>query len=324
MLKLRTMALSCTLATGLAAGAAQAQECGEVSITEMDWASATIVTAVAKFLMEEGYGCSVTKVPSASVPALASVAETGEPDILTEIWTNGAPAYQSLIEAGKIEPLTEVLADGGVEGWWVPNYLLEEHPVLATLEGIKANPDLVGGQLHNCPEGWTCKTISTNMAKAADLAASGIEDFVHGSGETLATSIASAYSNKAPWFGYYWAPTSILGKYPMTLVDIGPHNPEGHACNSDQDCETPTVGAFPKSIVTTVVSREFAVENPDVTDLMRNLTFTNQMMGSILSWQEEKNASPDEAAVYFLSNNSEVWSGWLNEAARGKLAALIK
>ena len=77
MLKLRTMALSCTLATGLAAGAAQAQECGEVSITEMDWASATIVTAVAKFLMEEGYGCSVTKVPSASVPALASVAETG-------------------------------------------------------------------------------------------------------------------------------------------------------------------------------------------------------------------------------------------------------
>jgi len=72
------------------------------------------------------------------------------------------------------------------------------------------------------------------------------------------------------------------------------------------------------------VSREFAVENPDVTDLMRNLTFTNQMMGSILSWQEEKNASPDEAAVYFLSNNSEVWSGWLNEAARGKLAALIK
>lgn len=324
MLKLKILALSCALAMGISAGGAQAQDCGDVSITEMDWASATVVTAVAKFLMEEGYGCSVTKVPSASVPALASVAETGEPDILTEIWTNAAPAYQSLIDDGKIKPLTEVLSDGGLEGWWIPNYLLEAHPVLATLDGIKANPDLVGGRFHNCPEGWTCKNVSTNMALAADLAGSGIEDFVHGSGETLATSIASAYVDKAPWFGYYWAPTSILGKYPMTLVDIGPHDPDGHACNSNQDCAAPMVGAFPKSIVTTVVSGDFASRNSDVTDLMRNLTFTNQMMGSILSWQEENNASPDEAAVYFLSNNSDIWSSWLNDSARAKLAALIK
>ena len=45
------------------AGSAQAQDCGEVSITEMDWGSAVIVTQVAKFLLEQGYGCSVTVVP---------------------------------------------------------------------------------------------------------------------------------------------------------------------------------------------------------------------------------------------------------------------
>lgn len=324
MFKLKNLALSCVLVTGFAAGEAHAQECGEVTLTEMDWASASVVTAVAKFLIEEGYDCSVTKVPSASIPALTSVAETGEPDILTEIWTNGAPAYQGLIDEGKIEPLTEVLSDGGLEGWWIPNYLLEAHPVLATLDGIKANPDLVGGRFHNCPEGWTCKNVSTNIALAADLAGSGIEDFVHGSGETLATSIASAFSDKAPWFGYYWAPTSILGKYPMTLVEMGPHSPEGHACNSKPECANPMVGAFPKSLVTTVVSRDFAAENPDVTNLMRNLTFTNQMMGEILAWKEKKNASADEAAAYFVSNNSHVWSTWLNDAARVKLAAFIK
>ena len=32
-------------------------DCGEVSITEMDWASSAVVTAVATFLMEQGYGC---------------------------------------------------------------------------------------------------------------------------------------------------------------------------------------------------------------------------------------------------------------------------
>jgi len=322
-MKFKATFIAASLAASLAGSMARA-ECGEVSITEMDWASATIVTSVAKFLMEQGYGCSVVKVPSASNPALASVAETGEPDILTEIWTNGAPAYAGLIESGKISQLTEVLSDGGVEGWWVPDYLLEAHPELATLDGIKANPGLVGNRFHNCPEGWTCKVVSTNMAKAAGFTDAGIEDFIHGSGETLATSIASAFADKAPWFGYYWAPTSILGKYPMTLIDMGPHDPEGHSCNSNQDCANPVVGAFPKSIVTTVVSDTFAAENPDVTDLMRNLSFTNAQMGEVLAWQEEKNASPDEAAVYFLTNYKDTWGDWLNDAAREKLAPLLK
>ena len=101
MLNIKKVALSCALLIGLNAGSAQAQDCGEVSITEMDWGSAVIVTQVAKFLLEQGYGCSVTVVPSASTPALASVSETGEPDIITEVWTNGAPAYVPLLEAGK-------------------------------------------------------------------------------------------------------------------------------------------------------------------------------------------------------------------------------
>ena len=143
------MALSCALLIGLNAGSAQAQECGEVTITEMDWGSAIIVTQVAKFLLEQGYGCSVTTVPSASVPALASVSETGKPDIITELWTNGAPAYVPLLEAGKINELTRVLSDGGLEGLFIPVYLAEAHPELTTIEGVLANPDLVGNRMHN-------------------------------------------------------------------------------------------------------------------------------------------------------------------------------
>ena len=48
------------------ASAAQA-DCGEVSITEMNWASSRIITEVSKFLMEQGCGCTVEKVPSATV-----------------------------------------------------------------------------------------------------------------------------------------------------------------------------------------------------------------------------------------------------------------
>ena len=119
--------LGCLIAAGMIASTAHAEECGEVSLMKADWGSAQIVTAVSKFLMEEGYGCEVTTVPLSTNPALVSVSETGEPDILTEIWTNGAPAYKGLLESGAIIQVTEVLSDGGVEGFFVPNYLLEKH-----------------------------------------------------------------------------------------------------------------------------------------------------------------------------------------------------
>ena len=52
--------------------------------------------------------------------------------------------------------------------------------------------------------------------------------FNHGSGDTLAASLASAYEKKEPWFGYYWAPTALLGKYDMVPVELGPFKSEVH------------------------------------------------------------------------------------------------
>ena len=323
MLNLK-LKLGCLIAAGMIASTAHAEECGEVSLMKADWGSAQIVTAVSKFLMEEGYGCEVTTVPLSTNPALVSVSETGEPDILTEIWTNGAPAYKGLLESGAIIQVTEVLSDGGVEGFFVPNYLLEKHPELATIEGIAANPELVGNRFHNCPEGWTCLNVSTNLLKAGGLIDAGIENFVHGSGETLAASIAAAHENKEPWFGFYWAPTSVLGKYPMTLVELAPHDPEKHTCNITADCATPSMSAFPRSVVVTVLSKEFMAKNSEISNLMTNLSFTNSQMGETLAWVEDNNASYDEGAVYFLTTYKDVWGSWLNEAARENLSSLLQ
>ncbi len=81
-MKMKTLGTASVLALTLGATSAWA-ECGEVSITEMDWASSQVVTAVSAFLMTQGLGCDVQTVPSSTVPALTSLAETGEPDILT-------------------------------------------------------------------------------------------------------------------------------------------------------------------------------------------------------------------------------------------------
>ena len=193
-MKMKTLGTASVLALTFGATSAMA-ECGEVSITEMDWASSQVVTAVGAFLMEQGLGCDVQKVPSSTVPALTSLAETGEPDILTEVWANSTPAYEPLLLDGRLVELGNVLSDGGVEAWWIPAYLAETNPELTTWEGIIANPDLVGGKFHDCPSGWACDIINNNNLIAAGIDSTGLERFQHGSGETLQASIASAYAD---------------------------------------------------------------------------------------------------------------------------------
>jgi len=305
-------------------GLAQA-ECGEVSITEMGWASNTVVTNVANFIMEQGYGCDVTIVPSDTVPAVTSVAENGEPDIITELWLNSAgEAYLRLEEQGKVERVSRVLDPGGVEGWWIPTYLAEEHPELTTIEGVMANPELVGGTFNNCPDGWGCRVVSDNLIRALDLEESGIEVFNHGSGETLASSMASAVQNKEPWFGYYWGPTVPLGKYDMTRVELGEYKPEVHQKNQTPDADNPGVSEFPAATVLTSITTDFKEREPEVAEMLSNMTFKTSTMSSILAWMDENNATGEEAAVYFLSNNKDEWSNWLNDSARKRLANILE
>lgn len=323
-MKYKLTAAAFTIATTLATTGAALADCGEVSISEMDWASSAVVTQVSKFLMEQGYGCTVQTVPTSTVPAIASLAETGQPDIVTELWTIYTPPYFDLKAEGKVVELAKVLSEGGVEAWWIPQYLADAHPELTTLEGIKANPDLVGRRFHDCPAGWGCDITNLNNLKAAELEAAGVERFQHGSGETLATSIAAAYESKEPWFGYYWAPTSVLGSYPMVKVETAPYDEATHTCNVKEDCATPGLSDYPRADVVTTATSAFVEREPEVAELMRNISFTNTQMNEILAWQEAQGASYEEAAVYFLTNYKDVWGGWLNDAAREKLAALLK
>lgn len=301
-----------------------ASACGDVSITEMNWASGRITTAVSGFLMEQGYGCTVTKLPSSIAPAVTSVAETGKPDILTEVSVNSFPAFIEMVEDGRLLSLTNVLAGGLEEGWYLPASLVEEHPELATIDGVLANPGLVGGVFNNCPEGWGCRVKNDNLVKAFGFGDAGMEVFNHGSGETLAASIGSAVTDGDPWFGYSWSPSTAVGRFGLVAIDMGSFDADAYACVSDADCDNPQKTSYPASEVVTAVTPAFAEAEPEITELMRNVSFPNKVMAELLAWQDENDADADEAAAHFLTNYQDVWSGWVNDEAREKLSSLLQ
>ena len=65
-------------------------ECGDITIANMNWASANFMAEVDKVILEEGFGCNVELVPGATMPTFTSMQEKGEPDVAPEFWANAA------------------------------------------------------------------------------------------------------------------------------------------------------------------------------------------------------------------------------------------
>ena len=225
------------------------------------------------------------------------------------------------------------LVNGGEEGFWVPNYLIEQYPEMTTIEGVIKHAELFEHPeddekfaFYSCPAGWTCQITSEHLFNAMGLDKHGFEMVDPGSGAALAGTIAKAYEREKPWFGYYWAPTAVLGKYPMVQVTVGDgaYDIDVHTCNATVDCADPKYSSYPAAKVVTAASQVFVDREPAIAELMTNLSFTNAQMGEVLAWRLDNNASYDEAAVHFLTTNKDVWGAWLNDEAKGKLASLIK
>jgi glycine betaine/proline transport system substrate-binding protein len=317
----------------LGTSAYAADECGSVSIADMNWNSATLIAHVDKFILENGYGCDAELVPGDTMPTGASMIEKGEPDIAPEMWSNSMrEALDKGVEEGRLRFAGQSLSDGGEEGFWVPKYMVDKDPTLATIAGVIAHakefehpedPEL--SAFYTCPAGWNCQISSGNLFEALKLADAGFDLVDPGSGAGLSGAIAKAYERQEPWFGYYWAPTAVLGKYEMVKVDFGSGIDEAEFknCTTAEDCENPKVTMYPPSMVQTVTTEGFAKRAPEAYEYLANRAFTNAQMNGLLAWMEDNQADGDVAMEHFLTENADTWTAWVSEEAAAKIKAAL-
>ncbi|MCW9045375.1 MAG: ABC transporter substrate-binding protein [Alphaproteobacteria bacterium] len=304
-------------------GSAQAAEgCGKVTIADMNWKSASIIANIDMFILQHGYGCDAELIPGDTMPTGTSMIEKGQPDIAPEFWSN---SFKEALEKGVAEKRLRVagwsLSDGGEEGFWVPDYMVKKDPTLATLKGIIANAkmfkhpeDPSRSGFMTCPSGWGCQITNGNLFKALKLEEAGFDLVDPGSGAGLAGAIAKAYERKEAWFGYYWAPTAVLGKYKMVKVDFGTGIDQDYFvnCLAKAECENPKKASmYPPSPVQTVTTEEFATRAPVAFTYLSKRSFKNAKMNTLLAWMEDNQAEGDVAMEHFLKNNEAIWTTWV-------------
>ncbi|KAB0287150.1 ABC transporter substrate-binding protein [Vibrio fortis] len=306
-----------------------ANECGEFTIADMNWNSASLIAHIDQFILNEGYACDAQLIPGDSVPTGTSMIEKGQPDVAPELWTNGIKeALDKGVAEKRLRYAGKSLTNGGEEGFWVPSYLVEQYPELTTIEGVIKNAKLFEHPeddekfaFYGCPAGWTCQITSGHLFDALKLEDHNFEMIDPGSGAALAGTIAKAYERNKAWFGYYWSPTPVLGKYEMVKVDFesGTDIEEFRNCTTQPDCESPKVTMFPAAPVHTVTTESFATSQPIAYQYFQKRGFTNEKMSELLAWMEDNQADAEEAMYHFLETSPDVWHNWVPQDVAEKV-----
>jgi len=310
-----------------ATGQVSAAECGRVRIAEMSWGSAAIIAHIERLILERGYGCEVEMVVGDTVPTTTSMIERQEPDVAPELWTN---TNRDIIDRGvrenRLKIASKVLSDGGIEGWYIPKFMRDAHPELTTLQAVLARPDLFPdaeapgkGRFYTCPAGWACQIVNENLFRAYGLKEAGFVAFDPGSGESLAAVIAKSYERNEPFFGYYFGPTAVLGRYPMVRLDGMEHDPSSWDCIAKPNCASPRPNMYPPAEVVGVVTARFAERAPEAFAFVQKVSWPNATVSAILAWQEEQRATAAETAQHFIATQEAIWTQWVPREVAAKV-----
>ena len=311
--------------------------CGSLTMAEMNWASAQFMAQVDKVILERGYGCEVELVPGATMTTFASMEAKGTPDVAAEFWANAAIVpLRKAVGEGRLHISNKTPITGLGEGWWISPATAKKHPNLKTVLDIIENPKLFPdkedpskGAFVGCPAGWACQLINANLFRAFEMEKKGWVLVDPGSQAGLDGSMSKAVLSGKNWFGYYWTPTSLIGKHKMIKVPFGVpfagnKNWENCLIKPEQDCANPQKSAWIKSEVYTIVTDKFKkAGGGSAADFLSKRTYPGSVLNSMLVYMADNQAEGSDAAIEFLQNHEDIWTKWVPSNIASKIKSSL-
>ncbi len=284
-----------------------------IKLAENPWSASQLNVAVAKILLEEklGYQVEVVSIDeNAQWPALAS----GDLHASLEVWPSGhAENVAEYIEKQQLVENGGPLGVVGKIGWYIPTYLLTDHPELATWEGF-TTPETAAlfataetgdqGQFLAGDPSWVQydADIMKNLGIPFQIVNAGSE-------EAILAALDSANSRQEPILFYFWTPHSVHAKYDLTEVKLPDYSDECYA----KATEGGVACDYPADHLFKVFWAGFKDAAPDAYALLKNMNYTTEDQISMIAAVELDGKPVAEAARAWLDANEAVWSGWLGQ-----------
>ena len=295
-----------------------------IVFSDLNWTSAQFQNRVAQYIVEKGYGYPTELVFGATLPLLQGL-RRGDTQVTMEIWLpNQEDAWVDALAAGEVVLIGESLGRDWQSAFVIPAYLQEQYPELDSVEDLKdekykalfATVESRGkARLVSCVIGWVCEDIN-----AEQIEAYGLSTHVHivnpGDSAAANADLYGAYEKREPWLGYQWGTNDPAAE--LDLVRL--KEPE----YSDECWATTKACAYRAATISIAVHRDIPGRAPEIIEMLRAWNLNLERYSEVGKWRlENRDASINETALWWLKSNVSVWTGWVTpEAAEAIKSAL--
>jgi len=289
-----------------------------ITIAVNPWVGSEVNANLAKVLLEQklGYTVELTKIDEfAQFPSLSN----GDLDATLEVWPSGhAKDYKKYIQDQNGVVDGGQLGVIGQIGWWIPTYMIDQHPELATWEGLKTDADLFktaesgsAGQLLDGDPSYV-----TFDQPIADNLGLNLKVVYAGSEAAELSALKAAYNKQAPFLFYFWTPHWAQEQYKLTMIQLpavtdactqaASDDPNAYAC------------AYPQDDLYKAFNDQLQTRAPAAFALLSAMNYTNDDQNSI-GLDINNGMDPEAAAQKWMDAHPDVWQPWVDAgmAAQG-------
>jgi glycine betaine/proline transport system substrate-binding protein len=293
--------------------AAGGKDCGKVVLNEQAWAGSTANTYIAKAVLEDNLGCDVEVTKIAEIPVFQAMAD-GKVDAVLEDWQHTDEYKKYIDQAGTVVQGGPLGVEGHI-GWFIPKYLMDEHPEFASWEGLKGEEDLFK-TAESGDQGMFLGGDPSYVQKDKELIEALGLDLKHVTAGAEPAQVArwsQLYKQKKPVLFYWYDPQYLNAQYDLVQVKLPARfkgcqddekkggDPKKYAC------------AYPSYRLDKVISGKFAKSGSPAVSVIKKFTWTSKDQNTVANLISGKKMKPDKAAEVWVKANPGKVALWLKK-----------
>jgi len=283
--RIRLAGLAMVAGTALTAGAAQAQDKGNVHLAYVEWASEVASTNVMRAVLEQqGFEVDMT---SLSAAAMWQAVATGDADAIVAAWLPTTHADYMERVGDEVVDLGPNL-DGTKLGLVVPAYT--EVDSIAELD---ENAEAFDGKIVGIDPGAGIMSLTEEVVDTYELEEMDIQS---GSGATMTAALDSAINNEQDIVITGWTPHWMFARWDLKYLE----DPENVYGGAEQ--------------IHTIAREGFEEEMPEAYAILDAFEWTPEQMGEVMLMNQQEDSDPYANAKQWVEDNQDVVQQWLPES----------
>ena len=295
--------------------AAKASKCGTVTLNEQAWAGSTANTYVVKNVLEKSLGCKVNISKVAEVPVYQAMAD-GKTDAILEDWGH-VPQWNQYVTKQKTVVRAGANGVTGVIGWYVPTYLVQQHPEFKTWKGLKGKETLFKSPESGSQGMFLGGDPSYQQKDKTLIKALGLNlKFVSvGAEPAQVARWEQLYKQHKPVLFYWYTPQYLNSAYQLSEIKLPPR---GKNC---VDSYSPKLGSnwsiyrcgYGQTIIEKLISAKFAKSGSPAVGLIKRWHWTAADQNFVANLIAGKHVDPEKAAEQWVKANPNKVKAWLGK-----------